>query len=391
MILVVEPQCYGYEHSDVNAALLAVVRGAFPTEMILFYAELSHLNLVKENTLLHKISSIEYHSIGIPNKKFSDARRLCAEWAFAKHVFHIAKGLKARRIIFASITSAGLWSIKLLIRKYRNLDVIVIPHSILESITDRPSIKKPWVFLFWFRYALIIWNMPRLRYLLFGESKGNELCEILPKLQSHVQSINLPYFFKDYKKTLKSTSTLMRFGSFGEWHNKKGTDVFFKLASEVHQKTDKNKSEFILIGHIGDPAMRKKINTELIIPSIDRPLIREKFEEYANKIDYAIFCFKPKSFRLTVSGSFYDALSYIKPIIAIKTPFFEYYFNEMGDIGYLCDDYNEILILIIDLIHNKPIKRYTEQCNNIIKGRELLGVANSSVRMRDILDGSMPF
>jgi len=34
MIIVIEPQCYGYEHSDVNAAILAVLTGSFPADIV---------------------------------------------------------------------------------------------------------------------------------------------------------------------------------------------------------------------------------------------------------------------------------------------------------------------------------------------------------------------
>ena len=293
--------------------------------------------------------------------------------------------MKASRIIFASVTSAGLWCIKLLTRKYHNLPVTAIPHSILESIIKIPSIKKPWIFLFWFRFSLIIGNRPQLQYLLFGESKRNEFGRILPKIQNYVQSIDLPYLFHDQRELVENVNGILRFGSFGEWHSKKGTDLFFKLATEVHKQTGKEKSEFMLIGRIGDPAIRKMIAAEVIIPSPDKPLTREEFALYAKKIDYAIFCFRPESFRLTVSGSFYDALSFVKPIIALKTPFFKYYFDTIGDIGYLCDDYGEMLTLMIGLINNRQTKRYTEQCDNILRARDFLGVANLSVKVRDIL------
>lgn len=387
MILVVEPQCSGVEHSDVNTALLAVIRGAFPKEMVFFFAESGHLNLVEERATLHNIDLVEYHPVKCPTPGFSDARRLPAEWELAKHVYQTAEKLKARRIIFASVTSAGLWCIKLLTRKYQNLPVTVIPHSILESIINMPSIKikKPWIFLFWFRFSLIIGNMPQLQYLLFGETKKNELCKILPKIQNYVQSIDLPYFFNDQRELVINTNSIIRFGSFGEWHCKKGTDLFFKLATEVHQKTNKEESEFTLIGWISDPAIRKMIDAEVITPSPDKPLTREEFAVYADNIDYAVFCFRPESFRLTVSGSFYDALSFVKPIIALKTPFFKYYFDMIGDIGYLCNNYGEMLTLIIDLINNRKTKRYTEQCNNILRGRDFLGVENLSVKMRDII------
>ncbi len=384
MILVVEPQCWGVEHSEVNAALLTVIQGAFPNDTILFIAESVHLGMVRENAEAHNNKSIKYQSVCLP-VGLANVRRLYLEWNLAKHVYKTAGGLKAERIIFASITSPGLWCIKLLSRKYRTFPVTVIPHIILESIFNRPSLK-PWIFPFWFRFSLTIGNMPQLQYLLFGESNKSELCKILPKIKNYVQSINLPYFFMEQQGPIKSLSSIIQFGALGVGRIRKGTDLFFRLATEVHQKTRKEDSEFILIGTLEGQVLRKLANAEVILPSPDKPLSRQEYETYVNKIDYAIFCQNPKSYRLTVCATLYDALSYLKPIIALKTPFFEYYFSKMGDIGYLCDDYEEMLSLIIGLIKSRPRKRYMEQCNNILRGRDFFRIANLSIKMKDIFE-----
>jgi hypothetical protein len=227
--------------------------------------------------------------------------------------------------------------------------------------------------------------VPQLQYLLFGELNKDELVKIIPKIKDYVQSINLPYFFNDQLEPAADAGSTIRFGSFGEWHSKKGTDLFFKLATDVRQKTNKKKSRFTLIGRISDPEIRKTIDAEVIVPSPDKPLTRDKFDEYSSNIDYAVFCFSPESFKLSVSGSFYDALSFVKPIIALKTPFFKYYFDNFGDIGYLCDDYTEMMALTVSLINSRQTKRYSEQCHNILRARDSLGVAGLSVKMKEIL------
>jgi len=384
MIIICEPQCYGFEHAEVNAAFLAVIRYAFPTEEIMFLTESSHLDLVQEISFSHNITSIEYRKVLCPVRSYSEARRLSAEWKLTKQVFDFASTRDCKRLIFSSVTSAGLWCIKQFTKKYNKLSVTVIPHSILETVIKRPSLK-PWNTLFWFRICLVLRNSSQLQYLVLGESIKRELVRTLPSILNYVKSTDLPYFFREPRAIRPAEGRVIKFGSLGVGHRGKGTDIFFQLAKDVHQKTGKDTSEFFLIGQIVDPKI-SNISTDVIIPSPNKPLGRDKFEEYADSVDYSVFCYNSNSYRLTASGAFFDALSFVKPIIALKNSFFEYYFNTMGDIGYLCSDYNELQSVVSKLVLNGiPAERYLNQCKNIVTGRQTVEIMNLSARLRGLL------
>jgi len=385
MIIIVEPQCSGFEHTEFNSAFLLLMQETFPSESILFFAEQEHLQLVRGIVLSQLCSSIEYHSIIYPDRKLSEARRFISELKFTRQIFKIAKKNNCRKLIFASVNSSILWCIKLLLRLYTFVRVIVIPHSILETINKKPHSGKPWIYVFWFRLSLKVRNLSRLKYLLLGESIRIELVKSMPKIGKYVNVIDHPYRYAEYVAPLKEDLNVLRFGSLGTGRREKGTDLFFSLATDVRQRTDKSASEFILIGPITDEETRKLVTSDVLIPSDERALSREDFDKYAHEIDYSVFCYPSESYKLTASGAFFDALSFVKPIIALRNPFFEYYFKQLGDIGYLCQNYEEMLDVVIDLIRRKEDEPYINQCNNIIKGRELLGIPNLSVKMRDIL------
>jgi hypothetical protein len=385
MIIVIEPQCFGIEHADVNAALLNTIRTAFPSRPVFFFAESEHLTLVQKISSEYNGNTVEYKIIKPPNRFFSNIHRLPAEWKLTKHIFFTADKLGCKKIVFASVTSPGLWCIKFFIRKFKNIYVFIIPHGILETVI-KPPLNKPWQFVFWFRFSLLFWNLPRLKYLLFGVFNLKELNNLFPKIHDYICSIDLPYFFVNNYTSQIMVNTVIKFGSFGFGQKRKGTDIFFNLATDIHSRTSKCLSEFILVGHISEPELKELITDDVVIPSTDNPLSREKFNEYAYKIDYAIFCFNKDSYRLTVSGSFYDAIAYCKPIIALRTPFFEHYFSELGDIGYLCDDYDQMLVVILNIIEERPTQRYQIQLNNLITGREKLGIKSLSLRLRELIE-----
>ena len=60
-----------------------------------------------------------------------------------------------------------------------------------------------------------------------------------------------------------------------------------------------------------------------------------------------------------------DAISFEKPVIAIKNDFFEYYFNKFGNIGYLFDNVNDMAKKMIEITANPNEEEYFIQKENI--------------------------
>lgn len=375
MIIICEPQCAGFEHTEVNAALLAVANNAFPDEEILFLAEKEHVQQVMKKLKAHSVENVTCEVVEIPTPGTINLVRLPAELRLIKQVFELAIKNKCSKILFASVTSAGLFAIKILLKKYKEVSCLVVPHGILESVVKRPSVL-PWHFIFWFRFAMTFGNTERITYVVLGESIKERLCRELPIVKDRIKSITLPTFFKNPQNIPKVESNVIRFGTFGVAHLKKGFDLFFKMAEEVKGCSTSLTPEFILIGHIGDKLLKNGPYDFASVPSPDTPLSRERFDQYANNIDYAIYFYKPTSYQLTASGALFDAFSFVKPIIALRNPFFEYYFKTLGDIGYLCDSYNEMKMVILEILNNKPTERYKQQQTNIITGREQFNLQN---------------
>jgi hypothetical protein len=380
MIILVEPQCRGFEHAEVNTALLKTYQTAFPNDDIWFLGEIVHINYVKQISYEQKCAGINFKEVSIPILENSKLKRLKSEWKFVKNVFSFSKKIKCKNILFASITNPGLFCIKFFTLLNKEIKVIVIPHTILESITHEISFY-PKFSIPWFRFNLLILNSPNLIYLLYGEINGIELAKILPSIRHQIKAIDLPYFFnKKAQNIIHSNDNILRIGYFGVVHSGKGADKIFEIAKQVNTKLGNQSPEFVMIGKVSDLEI-SNLSANILFPSPHTPLDKEDFENYANKLDYSIFCFSQKSYRLTVSASFYDAIAFIKPIIALRTPFFEYYFNKLGDIGYLCENYKEIEDLIIELNQHKISNRYKQQCKNIQEKRHLLDIENISVKM----------
>jgi hypothetical protein len=197
----------------------------------------------------------------------------------------------------------------------------------------------------------------------------------------------MPYFFRNSIYTSPQKDKLV-FGFLGVASEKKGSLEFVKIAKYIKQQKNKLQCQFRLIGHVTDSRIKISELTNFIYLSSNsnKPLNIVTFLNDSNSINYSVFCFPINSYQLSCSATFYDALSLIKPIIALKNSFFDFYFNELGDIGYLCETIEDIELLILNLLENFDKDRYENQCRNILLSREKLGLVETSKQINNILN-----
>ncbi len=386
MLILVEYQCIGFEHVEFNAALIATVRYAYPGEKILFQAEPEHLRYVRRRLEHEGVEDIKYGTIDIPSRHAANHRRFFADLCLTKSILETASQNGATQVIFCSVTSPGLIALKFLLRIYRRLCCVAILHSTLELIKNRPS--NPLARIFWMKTALSCVNLTRLRYLVLGPPIQNELRSALPRITQLVLVMDHPYFFQTSKpEDNRLGCESVRIGSFGVGHSSKGTDLLFKLAKDIEYCRTKNPVEFVIVGPITDPSLKPWLSGAgaVHLPAIDKPLTRDDFDRLANGVRYSIYLYPSDSYTLRASGAFFDALSFCKPIIALRTPYFEHYFNLLGNIGYLCDTYEELKELVIDLANKDYDETYIIQKETILRTRKRFDPMSLSEHLKSVL------
>jgi hypothetical protein len=235
--------------------------------------------------------------------------------------------------------SPGLISIKTLLTSYRDVVCLVVLHDELQDVATLPPLR-PFRLFFWLRIWLSVGNTNELRYVVLGPRIEERLKQYVPRVRSYVSSIDLPYFFRDDVSPEPFPDDIIRFGFYGVGSFEKGADIFFRLAEEVQSTTTTYKPTFTLIGRIPQKHVKDVPHRSVNIPSPDVPLDQVTYGQYCRNIDYALFFYRPDAYELRASGAILDAFLFQKPIIALKSPLSEYYFKKMGDIGYLCENYN---------------------------------------------------
>jgi hypothetical protein len=376
MTIIFEPQCYGFEHVSFNSSFLKMLLLTDKDENFLFVSEKSHFNSVKdEMNLSGKNNRFSFFEINKISRKGSLVKKFLNEFFLHKKAFQLAKKYKSKKIIFSSVTKFGLLSLSLLTFIYRK-NVFVIPHSILEDFINSKTLN-----LF-----LSVLFPKRVNYIVLGEAIKENFLKFKPKLSENFFSIDMPYI---YKKNIfhHTPNTKLNFSFLGVGHKQKGIEKFLMLYNSINEDPKyKNTADFTINGHIPDFQILTKFqNTNIKLIGGEKPVSMNDYIKQFEQIDFAIFLHDKDSYNLRASGVFFDAINFNKPIISLRNTYFEYYFKKYGDIGYLCNDLNEVINTIKSLLINRNIN-YKQQQNNIAKLKKDLTIKEIAKKMCYILN-----
>lgn len=389
MILICEPQCVGFEHVEVNTALMISILTNIneQREKVVFLAEESHLVQVqmKLTEYFGPAEQIEFRPINVPTRNYSSLKRLPQELELLQKVFAFAKKRDVSKIVFTSVTSPGLLLIKVLTGFFYKIRSIIVLHAVLESILHSPVYKITELF-FWFKPIFLVGNNKSINYVVLSPKIKDNLSNKFNDIGKYVKAIHHPYIFANCtSKKVVLEEMKIKFGVIGVGHSGKGTPFFFRLAEKLSKHDTNFKSEFLLVGHIVDQSLRNFKNEFVNIVS-DKPLVRDLYNQYAESLDYILFFYNAESYQLTASGALLDAIAFNKPIIALRNSLFEYYFDVLGNIGYLCDDYSQVEQLVIKICNDFPQEEYITQQANLIKAQELFRPENVGNQIMKIIN-----
>lgn len=203
-------------------------------------------------------------------------------------------------------------------------------------------------------------------------------------------------------------------------------DIYHPIVSEFNGKPNTKLQNPILIGHIGSMELGRKnshyiyaladnlknethvkfMTIGLITPHIipyknesvmeisgnkaeDKPFYLPRKDYISNllKLDYIVFFYPKDEYVMRASGAVSDFIDFLKPIIALKHPLFEYFESQVGSIGFLCEDLDEIQYLISDLATHQ--EKYLElrhtQIENIRKLKERSSKSQINMELREML------
>jgi hypothetical protein len=174
--------------------------------------------------------------------------------------------------------------------------------------------------------------------LLLGESIQQHIPPRFDQLLRRSSPIDHPYHFFPIRTETPSAPVFGVFGNTGDG----------KLLEQVARavKAIDPTVRFRLVGFVEDQKAVALL-TPFVEDVSDRPIARNVFIERARSITHAVWLAPPDSFRMRASGTFFDTLSYGKPLLYTANPFIDMYYSQEPDIGTRCGTAEELAAAIL--------------------------------------------
>ena len=398
MIFVCEPQIKSFGHEKVNSGFLYGLRLAFPDEKIVFYGEKSHLLAISKiieydgikisnieyveinfNTSNSLVSFISYYFLSI--KILSDVRRKGSDRLFLLSIssimLSILKALKRRIfseikftiVLHGAYEDIGIETLSEKVANYSKWEV-------LKFIASRlPRIFHLFDLLFFLKKSILKDSSDDFRYIFLSEHIRQNSGQYidLSKVPNYV--VPLPTVFRELPPAL--SNTYVKFAIFGRGDY----EMLNKIATELLKREIQNKYEIRIIGK-DYQGLENFPNITCSSPGVK--LLRSEMEKQVLDIDIILIVYDKSKYRLSCSGSVFESLSYVKPIIHFESDCLKNYNTEQAPIGIACNSINEFADVMAEYINNYNFHKNTleEFRTNILQVRSQLTIFKSVSEIR---------
>lgn len=320
-LLVIEPLSRAHQHSQFNRDYLETL-GSLGAE-IDFVASACHLDAVLNGP-----------------GKLPNVRSVPAEFSLGRGWTKIVRNAvlfrqiigsrsdKSRRVFVLACNNSLLAALKLAMIGI-NAQLAVILHGFIADLgCDRGSRAFQLV-----RFSLCWGNRSgRYTYIVISEHIRESLTGVLPSLDRYVKTLPFPISPAGAGTAAGAFQRVpIRFGAAGVFSVSKGTHHLFDVAQACAGVPN---FSFHYIGSIpNDWRSRFKspgANCALVEDPDD-----EAFAAEFRSLDFVLFFYPRGTYRFGLSGVLLMAIRYAKPLIVIRNPMFEYFFQKYGQLGWL--------------------------------------------------------
>lgn len=381
-IVVIDTFSYGSFHEMFNAEMLKVYSCVFKD--VSYYGVSSNIDCIQKICMGHL--NIQYNrllfSISINNRLGILIRYL---WSAVYSMFLLLR-FRNEQYIAINYDNPFLLPLLRICGSFLKSSIYICCHGELELLTE--PIGKNGLLALAQRKVLLSFFHSRIHgnihFLVLGESIIENLVSIIPNNKKCFSSINHPYKFRSYQINKESfSSSHLRVGIIGGTNKNKGYDLLMHLVKNIDFKKG-NGIELWHIGKIsGDICFLKDRGVHVVERTGNGDLSRNVYEELVESLQFVLFLYPVDSYKVTASGAIFEAISNLKPIIALSNPFFEYIFSIMGKIGYLFRSMDELEQFM--LTFHLDEEEYLQMQNNMLQNRTCFSAEAVSDELNELI------
>lgn len=361
-ILVVDRLVVGNNHVVFNAGFLSIISNLNPDNLIIFYAETEHSDIVKkkiENKNIIFNSTRNTKLVGSYFKKVIPwIKKNVEDISFVKHVLSIPD---VNVVYFTTLSTPSMFFLNFFTKKTKK-SVYLTLHGEVEYLFKEKlrlidQIRK----MFYLGFVKHI--SKHIQLIVLSEVVKLKLGTTFHIPERRIIVMKHPII--NITKRVVGLNDKIIFAHIGTASKIKSSHIFFELANSFRDVYAN--FSFWQIGRIEKKiAYQQNFSTVEVIGG-HNAISQNEYEECISKIDYSIFTFDEDNYVYRNSGAVMDAIAYAKPIIALRQPFFDYLFESGGDIGFICENLQEMKSVLTKIINRDSlyIDKYVSQSQNL--------------------------
>jgi hypothetical protein len=316
----------GLAHAPFNAALLHTAVLAFPEAKVSFRAFHDHVAAVRDVLGEHApeiLTRVRWCELPPPRTS------MLARWRFFAREFATLRAT-GDRLLLCSASRMMLMQLRRSVRP--GDEVRAVLHGDLDQL-ERPGKDRFPASVMSLRRVLRHKLPPELRLIVLGASIRSCIPAAFEPAFANACVIDHPYHFGALQPRPEGPASFGVFGNAGDG------EEFATVARRVRQQAPE--VSLSLIGFVGSESARALLSP-LVAGVGTVPLPREEFLARTARIGYALWLAQPGGYRLRASGTFFDALSFGKPLLFVANAFVDRYFEQEPAIGVRCASLEEL-------------------------------------------------
>lgn len=385
-IVVCELRCRAQQHAAVNAGLVSTACLAFPEHQVVFCARRDHLDSVVSKLAASEAPNLATREIEPPDRHAGWGKVFRGE---TRLVRRIRRDVSVDPFIFLLLAThaSAVYATHLafLAATGRRTLLQFVMHGNLNELVGWRS-RRPWRRLQDLRSAVRYCGRARTRFLVLEHTIRDELERVSPDLSVRFDA--LPHPVDPGAKGDTPREALgrpIRVGYLGDARREKGFETFLDLATEI-KSTLNGAVEFVVLGPLCYEVPAARL-AALDAPVGVDPLPGEQYMEGIRGLDYVCLPHDKEHYRLSPSGVLLDAVSWQKPIIAMRLPSIERLFKDFGDIGFLCDGPADMRSAVADLVRRRDEALYRAQVCTLGRIRQARRPVSLAPIYRSLVEG----
>jgi hypothetical protein len=374
MILICELEKFDKAHAEVNAAVIATARAAFPEDPVYFLAGKGHSSAVSSELARYRIRNVRLEILPDPPK----GGQVSKDWFIirtVRSVFRLFRKSGCSQLLVCGLNQNLHNYLLILMPKWFVSPCCAVVHRGHYLVSRTHATRLDWVKnrVIHFLTKKNLLTKKKLRVVVLAPTVAQFLTENLTYPRVEIKWIYHPYLFDDKTEQRPLNKKPVNFVFLGRTSIGKGFDKFCGIANKISHVYPAQDVTFTLVGR---PRWLPKEYSETgpvrIVSSAVR-MTRDEMASHLRMASYLVIPYMTTVYgKMKTSGIFLDSVKYLKPIIALKSDDLVHYFQLFGELGILCESVEEMEQVLLDIIRNPPLKDYSEQQARLLKAQEFL-------------------